>query len=467
VTPDSSYVDFVVKKASSSPDLWRVPFLGGTPRKLATHVFSRLGWSPDGRRMAFVRSSVTSSGRETSVMIADADASNERVLAKRVPFKYFTGSPGWSPDGSAIAVTGGEDGRTDAVVMQDIAVLDAATGAERQTIAEPIDLDGLAWLDGNHLLAMRDTATTTNKQPMIVDLRSRRSTALTKDLATYSGVSLTADRLTAVSTRTDTRAGVWLGGASGEQMAPVVPESSAAPQQVSINNAGAMAYLAPSLDAATAIWTVRSGESPHIVVGRGWPSWPAIAPQSELIVFASDEPGGIYRISLDGTQLTKLTDMRGGPISVTPDGATVLFASGYHLWSVPVEGGTARDIFSRSGVRSRPAISPDGRRVAFFSGTKDRRFTIVCDLPDCTNVREQAFSFVPGQWTPDGRGLAYRHPDDPANIWIQPVDGGSPRPLTHFTDRRITSFGWSPDGRRLAASRATILSDLVLIKGFK
>jgi hypothetical protein len=31
----------------------------------------------------------------------------------------------------------------------------------------------------------------------------------------------------------------------------------------------------------------------------------------------------------------------------------------------------------------------------------------------------------------------------------------------------MTSFAWSPDGHWLAASRATILSDVVLIKGFR
>ena len=36
VTPDGSYVDFVAreKPASRQPDLWRVPFLGGTPRRI-------------------------------------------------------------------------------------------------------------------------------------------------------------------------------------------------------------------------------------------------------------------------------------------------------------------------------------------------------------------------------------------------------------------------------------------------
>ena len=468
VTPDSSYVDFVVRKVSAdfSRDLWRVPLLGGTPRKMATHVFSGVGWSPDGRHMAFVHRDGTSNGTESRVMIADPDGSNERVLAKRHPVKYFDDSLAWSPDGSAIGVIGSTEGRRDAVDTSEIVVLDVATGAERETIAETVDLAGLAWLDSTHLLTMRDTATTANPQPMIVDLRDRRSTPLTRDLATYSGVSLTADRLTAVSTRTDTRAGVWLGGASGVQMAPVVPESSAAPVQLSISNTGVIAYLAPSLEAAASIWTVRAGELPHIVVGSGWPSWPVIAPQGDLLVFASDEPGGIYRVSLDGTNPTKLTDTRGGPIALTPDGLSALFGAEYHLWSIPVAGGRAREISSRS-VMSRPVISPDGRRVAFFSGTIGRRYSIICDLPDCTNVREQPFLFAPAAWTPDGRGFAYRNPQQPANIWAQPIDGGPARPLTHFTDGRLTGFAWSPDGTRLVVSRATILSDLVLIKGFK
>jgi Tol biopolymer transport system component len=118
-------------------------------------------------------------------------------------------------------------------------------------------------------------------------------------------------------------------------------------------------------------------------------------------------------------------------------------------------------------VLSRPSISPDGRRVAFSSGTKDRHFTIVCDLPDCTNVREHSFSFALRRWTPDGRGFAYLDPNESANIWIQPIDGGPARPLTHFTDHQLTNFAWSPDGKRLALVRATVLSDLVLIKGFR
>ena len=96
-----------------------------------------------------------------------------------------------------------------------------------------------------------------------------------------------------------------------------------------------------------------------------------------------------------------------------------------------------------------------------------RRYSIICDLPDCTSVREQPFLFAPAAYTPDGRGFAYLNPQQPGNIWVQPIDGGPARPLTHFTDHQLTSFAWSADGQRLAVTRATVLSDLVLIKGFR
>ena len=70
-------------------------------------------------------------------------------------------------------------------------------------------------------------------------------------------------------------------------------------------------------------------------------------------------------------------------------------------------------------------------------------------------------------WTPDGLGVAYVDPQAPSNILVQPIDGGPPHPLTHFTDRRIVDFAWSHDGKQLVMSRALNTSDIVMLKGVK
>ena len=52
------------------------------------------------------------------------------------------------------------------------------------------------------------------------------------------------------------------------------------------------------------------------------------------------------------------------------------------------------------------------------------------------------------------------------NIWEQPVAGGPPKAVTHFTSDKIFWFDWSRDGR-LALSRGTDTTDAVLIKNFR
>ena len=55
VTPDGGYVDFVRSQRRLNVELWRVPFLGGTPKRIVDDIGSLVAWSTDGRRMAFVR----------------------------------------------------------------------------------------------------------------------------------------------------------------------------------------------------------------------------------------------------------------------------------------------------------------------------------------------------------------------------------------------------------------------------
>jgi Tol biopolymer transport system component len=68
---------------------------------------------------------------------------------------------------------------------------------------------------------------------------------------------------------------------------------------------------------------------------------------------------------------------------------------------------------------------------------------------------------------PDNRALAYVDPRTQSDIWVQPLDGGPPRQLTHFPadGQEIWDFDWSADGKRLAVARARMASDIVLFRG--
>jgi Tol biopolymer transport system component len=146
--------------------------------------------------------------------------------------------------------------------------------------------------------------------------------------------------------------------------------------------------------------------------------------------------------------------------SVTRDGRWVVFYAASSIMKVPIEGGIPIKLVEKPTYS--PALSPDGRLLAFFSNdqqggplwhievydlqTLDR--TVRIEPADATNPS------VNLRWTPDSRELSYvSSADGESNIWQQPLDGGAPRQITHFKDAEILSFSWSADGSQVVCVR--------------
>src|SRR5262249_60745812 len=55
VTPDGAFIDYLKRTPTGTLDLWRIPFLGGSPKRLVETIGSVVAWSPDGTQMAFIR----------------------------------------------------------------------------------------------------------------------------------------------------------------------------------------------------------------------------------------------------------------------------------------------------------------------------------------------------------------------------------------------------------------------------
>src|SRR5215207_2040101 len=53
--------------------------------------------------------------------------------------------------------------------------------------------------------------------------------------------------------------------------------------------------------------------------------------------------------------------------ALAPDRSEIAFISGGDIWAVPAAGGEARLLLSHPANESRPAYSPDGRKLAFVS----------------------------------------------------------------------------------------------------
>jgi Tol biopolymer transport system component len=60
------------------------------------------------------------------------------------------------------------------------------------------------------------------------------------------------------------------------------------------------------------------------------------------------------------------------------------------------------------------------------------------------------------KWTPDGKALSFLvSKDNVANLFLQPLSGGPPRPVTRLTEGGIDNYLWSPDGKRLVLQRTS------------
>jgi tricorn protease len=93
-------------------------------------------------------------------------------------------------------------------------------------------------------------------------------------------------------------------------------------------------------------------------------------------------------------------------------GNTVVFVAEGDLWSVPLVGGRASRLTTHPGAEGRPAISPDGKNLAFTA--------------------------------------QYEGPNE---VYVMPLKGGPPRRLT-FDGAKISHVGWTPDGKVLVGTDA-------------
>jgi tricorn protease len=130
----------------------------------------------------------------------------------------------------------------------------------------------------------------------------------------------------------------------------------------------------------------------------------------------------------------------------------IVFNYGGYLWSVPREGGQARQL-TTGGHESGAIFSPDGQRLAFtaeYDGNTD-----VFIMPAAGGVPRR-LTWHPGAdvavgWTPDGQRVLFRSDReayaDFDRFYTVPADGGWPEALSMW---RAEEGSFSPDASRIA-----------------
>jgi eukaryotic-like serine/threonine-protein kinase len=216
---------------------------------------------------------------------------------------------------------------------------------------------------------------------------------------------------------------------------------------------------------------------------------PSACGDGKHFVFMSlqkDQSVRIFRADTDGSNAIAISP---GPLnaspSCSPDGQFVVYvvANGQalSLAKVSIDGGTPT-VFSHA-LMSNPAISPDGQSVAVaytVDVSKPPKLAVVgiasgdiqhvYDMPEGATTGADSVSLL--HWAKDGRAILYPVSDDGVgNLWAQPVAAtgaaaAAPKRLTNFTDSRIFSYAYSPDGKQIVFARGRTVTDAVLISHF-
>jgi Tol biopolymer transport system component len=200
---------------------------------------------------------------------------------------------------------------------------------------------------------------------------------------------------------------------------------------------------------------------------------PSISGDGRQLVFASRRTGvlHVWRMDLDSGAQMQLT---GGSEEQFPqissDGKWAYYNSwdngAGNVWKISINGGQPIKVVGESSYHPQPA--PDGQFLAYGHLTEEHQKNRRKIIPEKGGPAIYSFSgalarLSPTRWSRDGRALLYLDQRDGAwNVWSQPVAGGEPSQLTHFTGGRIYFFDQSWDGKRLAVSQGNQSKDVVL-----
>lgn len=151
-------------------------------------------------------------------------------------------------------------------------------------------------------------------------------------------------------------------------------------------------------------------------------------------------------------------------LGVSPDGKTIVFELLGDIYTLPIEGGTAKLISGGMAFDSQPKFSPDGKWIAFISDREGSENVWIMH-PDGSGVKQVSkdpnAEFASPSWAPDGNYVYVSKAGFGINtyeIWMYHMDGGTgvqitkakPTPQTPRRERgNAIGVVASPDGKYL------------------
>jgi Tol biopolymer transport system component len=478
---DSNFIYYVTWiRNQSNAQLYELPALGGTARKIPIELDTPVSFSPSGDRFAYVLS--LSSKGESYIRVADLSGNILETLATRQQPEFFSlypGGPAWSPDGKFLAYGYGSSAAREQMYLF---VVNAQTKQERKLSSQSWkDIGRVTWVgDGAGMVFSARDEKDAARQLWFVSYPDGVARKLTNDLDDYTSISVTADAKSLAAIQTHEKISISVADAQTDaaNATEIFSEVGAGRERLTWTPDGHIVFCS-RVSGNWDIWLMNKDGSgaKQLTLDPHNDLFPAVSPDGRSIFFASDRAGvfNIWRMNVDGNDAMQLTNggMQVLP-EVTADGQWVLYTENIlvepRVWKVPAEGGQPQQL--TSSLTNRPIGSPDGKQIAYVYLDEKSWGIAVRPLATGESLRKHPFPATVSsrvfRWSPDGQSLAYIATQNGAsNVWLQPLDGKSPKQMTNFKSGELMSFAWSRDGQSCAYMHHTATHDVVLLKDFK
>lgn len=473
-SPDGQYI-YYTSSSKENPNfsfLYKMPVLGGMAVQVIRDIDTAPGFSPDGKRFAFLRGIPTKG--EVDLLVANADGSGEHALrAKPGTATLFAMlRPAWSPDGKTIVYVLYEPGN-----KQTYYAVSPDDGSARvlYSTANPLGLP--TWLpDGSGLIfAMRELGPSTRGQLYSVSYPAGEVRRLSNDLTNYSlnWIDISKDGSSLATIENTRTAELWF-----------IPGGDSAKARQVTNGGSPLAYVTPLgkdrfvyvTDAGEA-YTISSDSTTPTPLAGGF-NFAAGCGDGKHIVFQKLQGDAtVWRMDANGSNATELTSVGSAVPLCSSDGqwVTYLAEQPFGAYLLSINGGTPKPMdLPYGGSLGFTQLSPDSKLILYSwqdpnnLGTRVRMQT----SPFQGGPAVHSFERPPGSgaqdWAPDGRAIDFViTKSGVSDLWRQPLSSGPPKQLTHFSSGLIYNFAWSGDGKTLVATRGNRTADIVLLKSSK
>ncbi len=203
-----------------------------------------------------------------------------------------------------------------------------------------------------------------------------------------------------------------------------------------------------------------------------------LMPAGRLIVSAqADGMWNIFAVDPNGSAWQKIA-VNAAPArdpAISPDGKTIAFRShrdgNWEIYTMAANGGVPTRLTRGTLYSGAPVWSPDGKRIAYESFARGGLdiWTMNADGSQPTNLTEdaKAYDYAPA-WSPDGKWITFTSwRTGTQQVFLVAADCASACQATNLSQNKFDdqASAWSPDGKKLAfvsdrdGQRAIYLAD--------